>query len=80
MLEFFRKQNFFFFELFLFAKLAAMYLSNIAINLLIQDKICGITHGQSMHFCQNIHEANTTVDKALADEILGDSTRFVAYK
>ena len=75
-----RQQNYFLFEFFLFAKLAGMYVSNIAISMLIQDKICVVNYGQNGHFCQNIHEANGTMEKAVGDEVLGDASRFVAYK
>lgn len=73
-----KKQNYFLFELFLFVKLFAMYVSNIAINLLIQDKVC-IGFGQNATFCQNIHNVSGA-DKIIADEVMGETARFTAYK
>ncbi len=74
-----KKQNYFLFEFFLFAKLSAMYVSNIAINMLIQDKLCVVSYGQNATFCQNIHNASGA-DKIIADEIMGETARFSAYK
>lgn len=75
-----KKQNYFLFEFFLFAKLSAMFLSNIAISFLIQDKICTVNHGQSATFCQNLHNVSASADKVIADEIMGETARFSAYK
>lgn len=80
-LQMLKQQNYFLFEFFLFAKLAAQYVSNIAISMLIQDKICMVNYGQDMHFCQHIQEMNSTeAIQKMRDDILGETTQFVGYK
>lgn len=79
MFAFLKKQNYFLFEFFLFAKLSAMFVSNIAISFIAQDKICTVNYGQNATFCQNIHNLSGA-EKVIADEIMAETSRFSAYK
>lgn len=75
------EQNYFLFEFFLFFKLSAMFMSNIAINMLFQDKVCLVDYGQDVYFCQNIQDMNATETmEHTRDQILGVTTRLVGYK
>ncbi|KAI2806544.1 hypothetical protein BLOT_008501 [Blomia tropicalis] len=76
-----RSNNYFLFELFLFLRLTALFVSAIAISMLIQDKTCLVTYGQNVNFCLNIQNQvlNATED-SIRDKILAETTRFNNYK
>lgn len=75
------ESNYYLFELFIFFRLLALSISAIAISLLIQDKICVVSYGQSTVFCQYIEsDANTTEAISVRNNILSQSTIFGNYK
>lgn len=76
-----KSQYFFLFEFLMIFRMMASIIPSLSASLLLQDKICAVTHHQSRDFCQNIQKTmNTSVQQAVKDEILAETTRFGNYK
>ena len=77
----FKHVNFYLFEAFLMFRFVSQSISMIAINLLIQDKICLIQYDQNATYCQNIQlESDTDEEKWIQNQILSEATTFNLYK
>ena len=75
-----RESNYFLFEIFAFIRMVALFIPNIAKNVLIQDKICFVDHNQTAEFCQNIHhQFNTTAENDMKNLVLAEAATFGTY-
>ena len=76
-----KESNYFLLEIFLYLRLTAALVSAIAISLLIQDKICLVSFGETATFCQNIQTVmNTTEQRSIKDAILTTTAHYGNYK
>ena len=75
--------NYFLLEVYIFLRAIGQSVSSLALNLLIQDKICFNKYNQSSYFCQhinNINDDSIMVEQSIKNHILAESTQFGNYK
>lgn len=76
-----RSSNYYLFEVFIFFRLLAFSISAIAIQYIVQDKICIVRYNQTIAFCTNIEaDSQTSEQMGFRDKILSDAAIFNNWK